>query len=118
MATIGPGERTEPRFKLTVSVTNVGNGFGRAEVVFSAGPAQDPCTEVLGPGESCSPFVRAQVRPETVEITVSAEPGSRFVGWTGAHCTGTSGECTVRNASGDFDNEIGVEARFDLVAGG
>lgn len=118
VSTLGPGERTEPRFKLTVRVTNVGNGFGRAEVVFSAGPAQDACTEVLGPGESCSPFVRAQVRPESAEITVAAEPGSQFVGWTGALCSGTSTECTVRNDSGDFDNVIVVEARFDLSTGG
>jgi hypothetical protein len=117
VTTLGLGERTD-RFKLTIKVTNVGTGFGRADVVFSAGPAQDACTEVLGPGESCSTFVRAQVRPETAEITVAAEPGSQFVGWTGAHCTGTSGECTVQNESGDFDTRIAVEPRFDLVGGG
>lgn len=117
VTTLGLGERTA-RFKLTIKVTNVGTGSGRADVVFSAGPAQDACTEVLGPGESCSPFVRAEVRPETAEITLSEEPGSQFVGWTGAHCTGTSTECTVRNDSGDFDNVITVEARFDLVTGG
>ncbi len=116
-ATLGLGEVTN-RFELTVSVTNVGNGFGRAEVVFSAGPAESPCTEILGPGQSCAPFVRASVRPETAQIDVSAEPGSRFVGWTGAHCTGTGNECTVQNLTGDFDREIAVEPHFDLVEGG
>ena len=117
VATLGLGERTD-RFTLTVSVTNVGNGFGRAEVVFSAGPAQNPCTVILGPGQSCAPFVLASVRPETAEINVEAESGSRFVGWTGANCIGTSTECTVQNPAGDFDNEIAVEPRFDLVDGG
>ena len=116
-ATLGLGERTN-NFKLTVSVTNVGNGFGRAEVVFSAGPAENPCTEILGPGQSCAPFVRASVRPETAQIEVGAEPGSQFVGWTGAFCTGASTECTVENVTGDFDREIAIEPRFDLVGGG
>ena len=58
------------------------------------------------------------VRPETAQINVGAEPGSRFVGWAGANCTGTSTECTVQNLAGDFDNEIAVEPRFDLVEGG
>ncbi len=116
--TLGPGERTDPRFKLTVSVMNVGDGFGTAEVVFSAGPGQDPCTEVLGPGESCSPFVTASVKPETAEITVAEEPGSVFVGWADANCTGTDTECTVRNEEADRDVRITVEPRFDLVTGG
>ncbi|UCC83795.1 MAG: hypothetical protein JSW46_02355 [Gemmatimonadota bacterium] len=118
--TFGFGEFPDPRFSLTVKVTNVGNGFGRAEVVFSAGATQNPCAEVLGPGESCSPFVISQVRPETAAIQVSAEPGSRFVGWEDDSCTGmgTSGECTVRNEQGDFNEVIAVEPRFDLVTGG
>ncbi len=118
--TLGLGEDPDPGFKLTVIVTNVGNGFGRAQVVFLAGPTQNPCTEVLGPGQSCSPFVESLVRPVTAELQVSAEPGSLLVGWEDAHCTGvgTSGECTVLNERGDQQEEIAVEPRFDLVTGG
>ena len=112
------GEEETNRFRLTVRVTNVGNGFGRAEVIFPAGPTLNPCTEILGPGQSCAPFVLGSVSPETAQIDVAAEPGSRFVGWTGAHCTGTSSECTVQDQSGDFSAEIEVEPRFDLVEGG
>lgn len=118
LGSVGPGEQRADGFTLTVSVTNVGNGFGRAEVIFAAGPTQNPCTAILGPGQSCAPFVRAFVSPETAQIDVDAEPGSRFVGWTGAHCTGTSTECTVQDQSADFDTEIAVEPRFDLVEGG
>ncbi len=117
LGSIGEEEQTN-RFRLTVSVTNVGNGFGRAELIFPAGPTRNPCTEILGPGQSCAPFVRGSVSPETASIDVAAEPGSRFVGWTGAHCTGTGNECTVQNLTGDFDREIAVEPRFDLVEGG
>ncbi len=119
LGTIGPDE--ERTFEFTVRVTNVGNGFGRAAVVFSAGPTQNPCTEILGPGQSCAPFVRAPVSLETArtaEIEVDAEPGSRFVGWTGADCTGTDTECTVQNLSEEFETEIALEPRFDLVEGG
>lgn len=116
LGTLGPEE--ERTFKLTVSVTNMGNGFGRAAVVFSAGPTQNPCTVILGPGQSCAPFVRASVSPQTAQIEVDAEPGSRFVGWTGAGCTGTDTECTVQDLSGEFETEIAVEPRFDLVEGG
>ncbi len=117
LGSIGEEEQTN-RFRLTVSVTNVGNGFGRAELIFPAGPTRNPCTEILGPGQSCAPFVLTSVRPETAQINVGAEPGSRLVGWTGANCTGTSTECTVRDQSGDFSAEIDVEPRFDLVEGG
>ena len=119
LGTLGPDE--ERTFTLTVSVTNVGNGFGRAAVVFSAGPTQNPCTEILGPGQSCAPFVRAPVSPQTAQtaqIEVDAEPGSRFVGWTGGNCTGTDTECTVQDLSGEFETEIAVEPRFALVEGG
>lgn len=113
------GSEEERTFKLTVRVTNVGNGFGRAEVIFPAGPTQNPCTEILGPGQSCAPFVRGSVPPETAQIEVAAEPGSRFVGWTGADCTGTdTDECTVQDLSREFEAEIAVEPRFDLVEGG
>lgn len=112
------GEEETNRFRLTVRVTNVGNGFGRAEVIFPAGPTLNPCTEILGPGQSCAPFVLGSVPPETAQIELAAEPGSRFVGWTDANCTGTSSECTVRDPSADFENEIAVEPRFDLVEGG
>ncbi len=118
LGSVGPGEQRADGFTLTVSVTNVGNGFGRAEVIFAAGPAQNPCTAILGPGQSCAPFVLGSVSPETANIDVAAEPGSRFVGWTGAHCTGTSTECTVQDQSAEFDIEIAVEPRFDLVEGG
>lgn len=119
LGSLGPEE--ERTFKLTVSVTNVGNGFGRAAVVFSAGPTQNPCTEILEPGQSCAPFVRAPVSPQTArtaQIEVDAEPGSRFVGWTDANCTGTDTECTVQDLSAEFETEIAVEPRFDLVEGG
>ncbi len=121
LGSLGPGEQPTDSFKLTVSVTNVGNGFGRVSVVFPAGPAQNPCSEILGPGQSCAPFVRAPVSPQTAQtaqIEVDAEPGSRFVGWTGANCTGTGTECTVQDLSAEFETEIAVEPRFDLVGGG
>ena len=116
LGSIGPGE--ERTFKLTVRVTNVGNGFGRAEVIFPAGPTLNPCTEILGPGQSCAPFVLGSVPPETAQIELAAEPGSRFVGWAGADCTGTDTECTVQDLSGEFEAEIALEPRFDLVEGG
>lgn len=112
------GEEETNRFRLTVRVTNVGNGFGRAEVIFPAGPTLNPCTEILGPGQSCAPFVLGSVSPETAQIDVAAEPGSRFVGWAGADCTGTDTECTVQDLSGEFEAEIALEPRFDLVEGG
>lgn len=116
-STLGPGELVSDRFRLTVTVTNVGTGFGTAEVTFPAGTKQSACTTVLGPGESCSPYVERPFATETADIQVSAEPGSRFIGWVGAHCEGTNGECTVRSDARDPDIEIAVEARFDLAEG-
>jgi hypothetical protein len=116
--TLGPGEQTQT-FKFMVTVTNVGTGFGRATVAFPAGgTVQNPCTAVLAPGQSCRPSVTRNVPTVTADVNVSAQPGSRFMGWVGANCTGTDSECTVRSESNDPDIEIGVEARFDLITGG
>lgn len=114
----GGGGEVVDRFRLTVTVTNVGNGFGTADVTFPSGTPQDPCTEVLGPGESCSPSAVASTLIQSAQIEVSAESGSRFVEWTDLQCSGTSSECTVQSQSGEFDVEIEVQPRFDLVEGG
>ncbi len=116
--TLGIGETPDTGYRLTVTITNVGNGFGRALVTFPEGTKRSPCTAVLGPGESCSPWVERAFPTESADIRVSAEPGSRFIGWTGAYCSGTNNECTVTNNVRDPDVEIGLEARFDLVDGG
>ena len=109
------GEVVPERYSLTVTVTNVGTGFGRADVVFPSGTVENPCSDVLGPGDSCSPTATGPDRILTADIEVSAEPGSQFVGWTGTHCTGTSTECTVTATSGERDQTVDLDPRFDLL---
>lgn len=114
------GGGTEPtmRFKLTVAVTNPGTGSGRIDVTFPAGDVQDPCPELLGPGESCSPYVVRNQPTTSVDLDVLAVEGSRFVGWFGGECSGIDEECTVTTNANDPEVEISVEPRFDLVPGG
>lgn len=114
--TAGPGEFPPTGFQLTVMVTNVGNGFGRVDVTFPGGTVDNPCSEPLGPGESCSPRVSRDVRTETVDITAVPEPGSQFMGWIGTDCS--SRDCTFQNQLDEFETTLEVDVRFDLVGTG
>lgn len=109
----GPGE-LEDMFNVTVVITNVGNGVGTVEVVFSIGTTQAPCPAALGPGESCSPFVESFFKVESVTLEAQAGEGSEFVGWD-EDCTGNDGECTIINDLVELDIRFEVNVRFDLA---
>jgi len=79
-----------------LSVTRTGSGQGNV----ASAPAGIDC------GATCLAQFDA---PTTVTLTATAEPGSAFVGWTGA-CTGAATNCTVTT-----DEARSVEARFDDV---
>ena len=108
----GPGE-LEDIFNVTVVITNVGNGVGTVQVVFSIGTTQQPCPAALGPGESCSPFVESFFKVESVTLEAQPGEGSEFVGWD-EDCTGTDGECTIINDLVELDIRFVVNVRFDL----
>lgn len=108
-----PGEETDS-FRLTVIVTNTGDGFGRVDVDFVDGVTQEPCDRALGPGERCTPFVVLSRASTGAEVSVAAEAGSRFAGWGGEQCSGLSTECTLANGTAETDAIIQVEARFEL----
>ena len=118
--TISGGDDPEgPGTRLTVSVTNVGDGFGSVDIAFPLGTGVgDPCPAVLGPGASCSPFVFLRELPQFVSVEAHSEPGSRFTGWTGSHCSGASTECDAVVESGTDESLVVLAPRFDLEGGG
>ncbi len=117
--TAGDGVEGPGTSRLTVSVTNVGTGFGSIDIAFPSGATvRDPCPAVLGPGESCSPFVLLRELPRFVTVEASPAPGSRFVDWTGGHCSGTSTDCQAPVESGTDQSVVVLTPRFDLVEGG
>lgn len=117
--TAGDGGEGPATSRLTVSVTNVGTGFGSIDIAFPSGATvRDPCPTVLGPGESCSPFVLLRELPQSVTVEATPATGSRFVDWTNGHCSGTSTDCQAPVESGTDQSVVVLTPRFDLVEGG
>lgn len=117
--TAGDGVEGPGTSRLTVSVTNVGTGFGSIDIAFPSGATvRDPCPALLGPGESCSPFVVLRELPQFVTVEASPATGSRFVDWSGDHCSGTSTDCQAPVESGTDQSVVVLAPRFDLVEGG
>lgn len=111
------GEHT-PRFQVTVAISNVGDGFGRVTVEFPPGHSvTGTCTAVLAPDGECAATAVGTTAMAFVELQVAAEPGSRFVEWTGVHCGGTSTECLIDNTSSEEVVTFDIEPRFDLDPG-
>jgi len=118
MNVVGGGERFEitDRFTFTVRVTNTGAGSGFVRVSFpEGGTKQNPCPELLGPGESCAPFVRLPGPGGRADLAVGAASGDRFTGWVegAGQCTGRDTECTVTNQSNDRDVTFELTLQFD-----
>jgi subtilisin family serine protease len=65
-------------------------------------------------GIDCGAVCNANFAPGTlVRFTASAEPNSRFTGWSGA-CSGTTTDCTLMLAAGTTD-VIGTFQRFPVL---
>jgi len=80
---------------VTLTVSKAGNGSG----VVTSTPAGIDC------GTDCTETFAAN---QQVTLTAVAGPGARFLGWTGAGCTGT-GDCVLTLAS-----SVTVTAAFAL----
>ncbi|MEY4364900.1 MAG: hypothetical protein RLZZ305_244, partial [Actinomycetota bacterium] len=70
------------KYPLTVKVTGGGTVSANTGAISACGPASGTCTDSFTTGSS-------------VTLTASANAGSRFVGWSGDQCSGSSSTCTV-----------------------